>query len=78
MPRQPASIIAIIIQKPFSDSIKGMPFIVFMPKIAARRVSGNTITENIVKVFIIHSLNTPAPALNGAGLGVRMGYRPLG
>ena len=44
------------IQKPFSVSRRGMPFMVFMPKMAAKRVRGKTITEKMVRVFMISEI----------------------
>ena len=45
--------IAIIAQKPQDSFIKGMPTVVFIPKMPAISDSGKTIPENMVKVLMI-------------------------
>src|SRR3989339_736559 len=56
MNKLPQSIMPMIAQKPFFVSMNGMPLTVFMPNIAAKRVRGKTITEKIVRVFIIFEI----------------------
>ena len=50
--KAPDSMIAEIIQKSWGIPTKGR-YLVFMPKIAASRVSGKTITEKMVNSLII-------------------------